>query len=181
MATDLDELISLDASGALGVEEQRALKARLAAAPAEVRAAAAMAYELAAEVAAATAGPREPGVGFRERLMHVVRKPGTHTRRAGEGAWLTPMRGIEMKVLSLDRGRDSATLLMKVAPGTTYPAHHHQGPEECYVISGEVTIHGQVLKAGDFHHAEPGSDHEEMISIPGCEVLLVVTASDYRL
>ena len=99
----------------------------------------------------------------------------------GEGAWLTPMRGIQMKILSLDRGRDSATLLMKVAPGTTYPAHHHKGPEECYVISGQVTIHGQVLTAGDFHHAEPGSDHEEMISIPGCEVLLVVTASDYGL
>jgi hypothetical protein len=29
-------------------------------------------------------------------------------------------------------------LLLDVAPGTRFPAHHHGGDEECYVISGSL-------------------------------------------
>ena len=70
-------------------------------------------------------------------------------------------------------------MLLKGEPGARYPAHRHSGPEECYVISGSVNIEGQVLRAGDFHHAEGESDHGELWTDEGVEVLLVAAASDY--
>jgi anti-sigma factor ChrR (cupin superfamily) len=70
-------------------------------------------------------------------------------------------------------------MLLKAEPGARYPAHRHSGPEECYVISGSVTVEGRVLHAGDFHHAEGDSDHGEQWTDEGVEVLLVAAASDY--
>jgi quercetin dioxygenase-like cupin family protein len=109
-------------------------------------------------------------------------EPVRYTLTAAQGEWIeTPMAGITMKVLSLDKARDSAVLLVRGEAGARYPAHHHSKAEECYVISGEVLIHGQLLKAGDFHHAEPDSDHDALYTPAGVEVLLVVSASDYGL
>jgi quercetin dioxygenase-like cupin family protein len=71
------------------------------------------------------------------------------------------------------------TLLIKGEPGARYPAHRHSGPEECYVISGSLHVEGQLLRAGDFHHAEAGSDHGELWTDEGAVVLLVAAASDY--
>jgi anti-sigma factor ChrR (cupin superfamily) len=70
-------------------------------------------------------------------------------------------------------------MLLRGNPGVAYPAHRHSGPEECYVISGSVTIEGRLLRAGDFHHAEGESDHGEIRTDEGVEVLLVAAASDY--
>ncbi len=84
-----------------------------------------------------------------------------------------------MKILAIDRARDRVTMLIKAEPGARYPAHRHSGPEECYVISGSVNVEGRLLRAGDFHHAEGDSDHAELWTEEGVEVLLVASASDY--
>jgi hypothetical protein len=42
-----------------------------------------------------------------------------------------------------------------------------------------VVVEGQLLRAGDFHHAEDDSDHGELHTDEGVEVLLVAAASDY--
>ena len=84
-----------------------------------------------------------------------------------------------MKILALDRARNRVTMLVRGEPGATYPAHRHSGPEECFVISGSVSVEGRLLRAGDFHHAEGDSDHDELHTDEGVEVLLVATASDY--
>ena len=47
------------------------------------------------------------------------------------------------------------------------------------MISGSLTVEGRVLRAGDFHHAEGDSDHGELSTDEGVEVLLVASASDY--
>ena len=47
------------------------------------------------------------------------------------------------------------------------------------MISGSVIVEGRVLRAGDFHHAEGDSDHGELRTDEGVEVLLVGSASDY--
>ena len=47
------------------------------------------------------------------------------------------------------------------------------------MIRGSLIVEGQVLRAGDFHHAEGGSDHGELRTDEGVEVLLVAAASDY--
>ena len=70
--------------------------------------------------------------------------------------------------------RQIATPMARIGPGVIFPGHHHSGPEECYVISGDVIIQGRHLHAGDFHHADGGSEHDPITSMYGGEVLLVV-------
>ena len=106
--------------------------------------------------------------------------PGFSFRLAHDQDWLPhPVPGIRMKVLALNRQQGYATLLLDVAPGTTFPAHHHSGAEECYVISGSLVACGRRITAGDFHHADAGSDHGELRTDEGCRVLLVVAQEDY--
>jgi anti-sigma factor ChrR (cupin superfamily) len=106
--------------------------------------------------------------------------PGFAFRLDSEDDWQPhPVPGIRMKVLSMNPRRGYATLLLDVAPGTRFPAHHHGGDEECYVISGSLVACGRRIGAGDFHHADGGSDHGELWTDVGCRVLLVVSPEDY--
>jgi quercetin dioxygenase-like cupin family protein len=100
-------------------------------------------------------------------------------RRDQEG-WLDhPVKGIKFKQLAYYPGKGYAALLMKVPPGTRYPEHHHTGPEECYVIEGDLIAHGRTLGPGDFHHADAGSDHGVLYTKNGCTLFLVVDREDY--
>lgn len=189
MATDLEELAALDAAGALDEAEQRQYRERLKTASAAERTAIGQFYDLAAAVASEQATAAPPA-GSLERLMqrieasqvHRSGMPHVYSVLAHEGDWRPgPVAGTRLKILSLDRARDIAMLLMRVEPGARYPSHGHTSAEDCYVISGEIVIQGQRLHAGDFHRAEAGSEHAELSSEKGAEVLLVVGASDYHL
>jgi anti-sigma factor ChrR (cupin superfamily) len=96
-----------------------------------------------------------------------------------EGWQPHPIPGITVKVLSVDDRSGVATLLIKAAPGTTYPAHHHSGPEGCYVIEGDVLVAGRRIGPGDFHLADADSDHGPLYTETGATVLLVCAAADY--
>ena len=127
-----------------------------------------------------------PRPEVKERLMSglvgaVAPLPqGFSFRLASEQDWLPhPVPGIRMKVLGLNRQQGYATLLLDVAPGTRFPAHHHGGDEECYVVSGSLVACGRRIEAGDFHHADAGSDHGELWTDEGCRVLLVAAPEDY--
>jgi quercetin dioxygenase-like cupin family protein len=114
----------------------------------------------------------------RDLLARCVPPPlpeGFHVRSASDDNWMPhPVSGILMKILSVNPDHDYATLLLDVSPGTRFPAHHHSGPEECYVISGSLETCGRRLVAGDFIHADADTDHSELVSEQGCRVLLVV-------
>ena len=177
--SELEELAALDAAGALEDAEARAYRATLGNASPEQRAAISRLYEMAAQLAVADAD-LEPSPAVRERLTQRLEKSRMYSVRIDQGQWTPgPVPGTRIKILSLDRSRDMATMLMHIDPGARYPAHHHTGGEECYVISGEIIVQGCRLGAGDFHRAEPGSDHDALASDTGAEVLLVVAASDY--
>jgi quercetin dioxygenase-like cupin family protein len=125
-----------------------------------------------------TEGP-EPRPGIRGRIMAAVSKErvpaGFSLRFEAEEDWLPhPVAGIRMKILSVNRRSGYATLLLDVQPGTRFPAHHHDGDEECYVISGTVYTLGRKLGPGDFIHADAGTDHGELWTDVGARVLLVV-------
>jgi anti-sigma factor ChrR (cupin superfamily) len=127
-----------------------------------------------------------PGAEVKERLMsHLAEASapilaGFSFRLATEDDWLShPVPGIRMKVLALNRERGYATLLLDVAPGARFPAHHHTGDEECYVISGSLVACGRRIGPGDFHHANADTDHGELWTGEGCRVLLVVPPEDY--
>jgi anti-sigma factor ChrR (cupin superfamily) len=138
---------------------------------------------IAVALAYATDG-ESPRPEVRQRLLARLEEPavpdGFSFRFGADGDWLPhPVPGIQMKVLALNPASGYATLLLDVAPGTTFPSHHHAGAEECYVISGTLRTCGRVMRAGDFLHADADTDHGELITDTGCRVLLVVPPEDY--
>ncbi len=183
MTSELEELTALDAAGALTDTERARLQALLAdAGPAE-REEAAQLYAAAAALGTALgADDDQPSPRLRDRIMARVGVPGSFTVFAEQLPWLsTPFDGLRMKVLSHDVARNAAVLFMRADAGVRYPPHHHSAAEECYVISGELHVMGTVLHAGDLHHADADSDHGELYTPTGVDVLLVVAASDYGL
>jgi anti-sigma factor ChrR (cupin superfamily) len=176
---DVQALALADAIGALDADERRDLELSLAALPADVRGEVARLYEAAVEISATTTG-EAPSPDVRAALLARIAVPANHTVTATDGEWVqTPVPGVTMKILAIDRARDRVTMLLKGEPGARYPAHRHTGPEECYVIRGSLVIEGRLLRAGDFHHAEGDSDHGALHTDEGVEVLLVAAASDY--
>ena len=134
-------------------------------------------------LATLAAGP-EPRPIVKERLMARIAAErtlpaGFSVRLRADEDWVPhPVPGIRMKVLSVNRATGYTTLLLDVKPGTHFPAHHHQGDEECYVISGTVLTLGRRLGPGDFLHADAGTDHAELWTDEGAQVLLVVPLDD---
>ena len=89
-----------------------------------------------------------------------------------------PVPGASIKLLSLERERGYAVLLGKLEPGTRYPAHQNAGPEDFFILTGDLHIGVTRLDGGDFHHADAGSWHEENWSEKGCTLLAVLTLDD---
>jgi anti-sigma factor ChrR (cupin superfamily) len=126
----------------------------------------------------------EPGPGLRRKLMLRIAEPaipaGFAFHHASDDRWLPhPVPGIRMKVLALNKTRGYATLLLDVEPGTRFPAHHHGGAEECYVVSGSIYTCGRRLGPGDFVHADANTDHGELWTDEGAQVILIVPPEEH--
>ena len=89
-----------------------------------------------------------------------------------------PIPGAFIKLLSLEKERGYAVLLGKLEPGTRYPAHVNAGPEDFFILTGDLVVGDRKLIAGDYHHADGGSRHEENHSVDGCTLLAVLTTED---
>jgi anti-sigma factor ChrR (cupin superfamily) len=99
--------------------------------------------------------------------------------RAGEGAWEpSGVDGVEIRRLFLDRENDRATMLVRMAPGTSYPAHVHGGAEECYVLQGDLDVAGTRMVAGDYQRATSGSLHGIQSTVGGCLLFIVSSLHD---
>jgi putative transcriptional regulator len=125
--------------------------------------------------------PIDPPAALRGRILDAAAATSQNTRtvRAGEGRWFNVVPGVTVKPLSIDVERDTATILMMFEPGARVPAHDHAGAEDSFVISGSCRIGESYLLKGDFHHADAGTHHGEIVSDEGCVLLLVVDREDY--
>jgi anti-sigma factor ChrR (cupin superfamily) len=101
-----------------------------------------------------------------------------HVVRAHQGDWQRVSEGVSAKQLYTDPDRDSVTMLVRMAPGTTYPAHRHAGPEQCLVIEGDLQVGDLVLHAGDYQCAGAGSIHDVTRTERGCLLLIVSSRHD---
>jgi anti-sigma factor ChrR (cupin superfamily) len=127
--------------------------------------------------------PVAPPPELRRRILDVIRgvPQNSRTVRAEEGRWMPlPFPGVKLKTLSVDEKRGTATILISLDPGARLPSHDHHGDEESFVISGSCRIGQVYLRKGDFHRAEGGTHHGDVVSDEGCVLLLVVDAEDYR-
>jgi len=120
--------------------------------------------------------------GRAEQPTHETRElpAGLQFRMAAETAgWKQlPLPGAWIKLLSLEPARGYAVLLGKLDPGVRYPAHVNAGPEDFYILTGDLHVSGRALGPGDFHHADAGSHHGENYSVEGCTLLAVLTVDD---
>jgi anti-sigma factor ChrR (cupin superfamily) len=187
ISEDIEALALADAIGALDADEQQALQALVAALSPEAQAHVARFYDMPVSLGAAVPQVKPPA-RVRERLMEAIGAPVTlptpvtppnYTLLESEGWTDSPLPGIRVKVLAIDRPRNMVTMLFRAEPGARYPSHRHSTGEECLVLSGSVVIEGRVLRAGDFHHAEADTDHAEIYTVDGAEVLLVGAIADY--
>ena len=95
--------------------------------------------------------------------------------RAAEMQWTeTGVPGVQAKNLFADRQSSRLTLLIRMSPGAVFPDHEHHGVEECMVLTGDLTIAGTTLHAGDYLRTPRGARHGTPSTEQGC-VLLVTT------
>jgi anti-sigma factor ChrR (cupin superfamily) len=77
------------------------------------------------------------------------------------------MPGIEVRPLL---GRK--TMLVRMAPGATYPEHEHKFAEQCLVLQGSIRSGQVTAHAGDFTYMPKGSLHPALITETGCTFLI---------
>jgi anti-sigma factor ChrR (cupin superfamily) len=100
---------------------------------------------------------------------------------SGEGQWEdTSVDGIEARKLGVDVEHDRVTMLVRMRAGTAFPSHRHAGPEECYVLSGDLRFDEHVMRAGDYQFCPPGSGHSVQSTEEGCLLLLTSSRHDER-
>jgi anti-sigma factor ChrR (cupin superfamily) len=130
------------------------------------------------ELLALSVDPISPPAATRERLIAMVRTthppppPEMTLVRHDDSPWIrTRLKGVATRPLLGDR-----TILVRMDPGTVYPAHQHPHDEQCYVLEGSITdSRGITVRAGDFVCMAAGSTHSRIHSDTGCLLLIAWT------
>ena len=109
--------------------------------------------------------PRVPGI--------VLERSGLLIARSEELAWQPIASGVFLKSLFEDKARKYDTSLVRMDAGAHIPSHHHAAIEELFLLSGDLHVEGQIMRAGDYCRADSGTMHGETFTDHGCLFLLV--------
>ena len=124
----------------------------------------------------------QPWKQWNENAIPVGHPAGIFTLSAEREEWQeTDCHGVTVRKLFLDQARDRVTMLVKMAPGSVYPGHEHHGPEECFVLEGDLQEESFSMKAGDYQRADRGSVHGAQFSEFGCLLLITSSLNDRLL
>ncbi len=119
-------------------------------------------------------GPRQPW-----RAWTADAAPPVFSLAADSGAWEPGgAPGVRARRLFVDRVARRVTMMIRMEPGASYPAHRHAEAEECYVVSGDLWTGSVRLFSGDYQRAEQGSRHPVQSTEGGCVLLLVSSLDD---
>ena len=99
-------------------------------------------------------------------------------RQWSEPEWQQVAPGIECQLLAAESEAHRISMLVRLAPGASYPAHTHAGVEELHLLAGELWIDQRKLVAGDYNYGAPGAGDERVWSETGCTCLLVTSTKD---
>ena len=99
-------------------------------------------------------------------------------RRWAEPEWEKVAPGIECKLLATDTERHRVSMLVRLVPSASYPAHTHADAEELHLLDGELWIDQRRLVPGDYYEAAPGTMDEQVRSETGCTCVLVTSTLD---
>lgn len=124
-----------------------------------------------------TAAPQDPPPALRSRLMAQIAgetkpsMPGMTVVRAHESGWFPgPAPGVEVRLLQKKR-----TMLIRMAPGSRLPVHHHDLSEQCLMLEGTVTDGEVTVAAGDYIVMNAGTTHRELWTDTGATFLIAYT------
>jgi quercetin dioxygenase-like cupin family protein len=92
--------------------------------------------------------------------------------------WEEAAPGIHVKILARNAEIDSVSMLVRLDPGTDYPAHTHAGTEELHLLHGVLKVDERTLYPGDFIHSEAGSVDHRVWSETGCTCFLMTSTED---
>ncbi len=125
-----------------------------------------------------------PPVSLQRRLASRI-ADGTGTqpvpppaRQSAEPEWEQVAPGIECKLLATDMERHRVSMLVRLAPGASYPPHTHADEEELHLLDGELWIDERKLLPGDYNHGAPGAGDDRVWSETGCTCVLVTSVRD---
>jgi anti-sigma factor ChrR (cupin superfamily) len=99
-------------------------------------------------------------------------------QRWSEPEWEQVAPGIECKLLATDTERHRVSMLVRLAPGASYPAHTHASLEELHLLDGELWIDERKLFPGDYNRGAPGAGDDRVWSETGCTCLLITSTKD---
>jgi anti-sigma factor ChrR (cupin superfamily) len=99
-------------------------------------------------------------------------------RQRLEPEWEQVAPGIECKLLATDIERHRVGMLVRLAPGASYPAHTHAGAEELHLLDGELWIDERKLSPGDYNYGATGASDQRVWSETGCTCVLVTSTRD---
>ena len=122
--------------------------------------------------------PSAPAPSVKKRLIASVAayeqvKPIADVR-ANEPNWVPyGGPGVEMKPLFMDALTGRSTVLLRMAAGARFPAHHHHDVEQCLVLKGDIRFGELVYEEGDFVVMGKDTDHPEIHTVNGTLLLLV--------
>jgi anti-sigma factor ChrR (cupin superfamily) len=99
-------------------------------------------------------------------------------QRWSEPEWEEVAPGIACRLLATDTERHRVSMLVRLAPGASYPAHTHADVEELHLLDGELWIDERRLLPGDHNYGAPGAGDERIWSETGCTCVLVTSTKD---
>jgi len=95
-----------------------------------------------------------------------------------EPEWENVAPGISVKLLANDEEKRVVGMLVRLAPGASYPAHTHAGTEELHLLEGELWIDERKLFPGDYNFGRPGEGDQRVWSETGCTCVLITSTED---
>lgn len=101
--------------------------------------------------------------------------------RPDEPEWTEVAPGIACKLLATDSQKDRVSMLVRLAPGTDYPSHRHDGTEELHMLDGELIVDEQTYRPGDYRRADAGTIDHRVWTETGCTCLLITSVRDALL
>lgn len=99
-------------------------------------------------------------------------------RQWREPEWENVAPGISVKLLANDSAKHVVSMLVRLDPGASYPAHTHAGTEELHLLDGELWIDDRKLCPGDYNYGKRGEGDERVWSETGCTCVLITSTKD---
>ena len=111
----------------------------------------------------------------RSSTDHLHQRDGSILVRVDQIAW-TPwaMPGTWFKLLRVDDDNATMVMLLKVAPNSPAPAHHHLGSAEAFLLEGCFSYDYGTIGTGDYVFEAGGCTHDPTTHEEGAVMFAIV-------